>query len=217
MIPWTHITGFGDSVVLLPAAAAIAVWLITGRAWRMAWWWCVLFGGGLTIVAATKIAFIGWGIGNSALDFTGISGHAMRAAAVFPVICYLLLQRSPPVVRNLGVALGLAIGALITISRVMVNDHSVSEAVAGCIMGSALSLGFIRLSSHWPKPYLNRWIVGFSLLALFPTSYAEPAPTNQWMTSVALYLSGHDKPYVRTAASRAAGKFAQYGDELHSQ
>ncbi len=183
----------------------------------MAWWWCILFGSGLTIVAATKIAFIGWGIGISALDFTGISGHAMRAAAVFPVIFYLLLQRSPGLARNAGVVLGLVISGVIAISRVVVHDHSVFEAVTGFAMGAAVSIGFIFASSQLPKPFLNRWIIGFSLLALLPTSYAEPAPTNQWMNTVALYLSGHDKPYVRSSRSEATGKFVRYGDELRTR
>lgn len=217
MITWTQITGIGDSVVMLPAAAAIAAWLVTGRAWRMAWCWCILFGTGLTIVAATKIAFIGWGIGSSALDFTGLSGHAMRAAAVFPVAFYLLLHKSSRLVRNAGVVLGAMVGALIGISRVAVNHHSISEAVAGYAMGSAIGLGFILASSQSPKPFLNRWIIGFSLLALLPTSYAEPAPTDQWMNTVALYLSGHDKPYVRTTGRRATGQFAQYDYQRPTQ
>jgi hypothetical protein len=37
------------------------------------------------------------------------------------------------------------------------------------------------------------------------------------MNTVALYLSGHDKPYVRTSRSNGTGKFAQYGYESHAQ
>jgi membrane-associated phospholipid phosphatase len=199
MIPWLHITSFGDTVVMLPAAAAIVAWLIAGRACRTAVWWCLLFTFGLALVAATKIAFVGWGIGISALDFTGISGHAMRATAVFPVIFYLALRKSPPLARASGVLLGVMIGVLIGMSRVVLHTHSVSEVVAGCALGGAIALGFIRISNQLPKPFLNPRIIALSLLALLPTSYAEPAPTNQWINAVALYLSGHDTPYVRIA------------------
>lgn len=203
MIPWTKITMFGDTVVMMPAAAAIIIWLVAGRAWRMAFWWGLLFTTGLFVVVATKIAFIGWGIGIDALDFTGISGHSMRATAVLPVIFYLLLQKSSPPVRTSGVAMGLALGMLIGVSRIALHTHSVSEVVAGAVLGSSISVGFIRISDSLPKPALNRWLIAFSLLALFPTSYAEPAPTNHWVNAVALYLSGHDKPYVRTTGRLA--------------
>jgi membrane-associated phospholipid phosphatase len=201
MIPWMRITSFGDTVVMLPAAAAIAAWLITGSAYRMAVWWCLLFTFGLVLVAATKIAFVGWGISISGLDFTGISGHAMRATAVFPMIFYLALQKSPPLARISGVLLGGMVGVLIGISRIALYTHSVSEVVAGCILGGVIGLGFIRISNRLPKPFLNPRIIALSLLALLPTSYAQPAPTNQWITAIALYLSGHDTPYVRISGN----------------
>ncbi|OGB20530.1 MAG: membrane-associated phospholipid phosphatase [Burkholderiales bacterium RIFCSPLOWO2_02_FULL_57_36] len=199
MIPWMQITSVADTAVTLPAAATIAVWLITGRAWRMAIWWCLLLIFGLAVVVATKIAFIGWGIGISAIDFMGMSGHAMRATAVFPVIFYLTLQRSPTLVRASGVLLGISLGVLVGVSRVVLNVHSVSEVVAGCALGGVVSLGFIWISRGFPRPHLNRWIIALGLSILLPTSYANPAPTNRWMNAVALYLSGHDMPYDRNA------------------
>jgi membrane-associated phospholipid phosphatase len=201
MIPWLHITSFGDSVVTLPAAAAIAVWLVAGRAWRMAFWWAWLFALALIVVIITKVAFLGWGIGISALDFTGIGGHAMRATAVLPVIFYLFLQRSSASVRWSGVVLGLLIGMVIGISRVMLHVHSVSETVTGCALGGLVSLGFMWLSRPLPKPHVNRWLIALSLLALLPATHAEPAPTKDWMNAVALYLSGHNLPYERIVDS----------------
>jgi membrane-associated phospholipid phosphatase len=197
MIAWDHITMFGDSVVTLPAAAAILIWLLAGRAWQMALCWAWLFGAGLALVVATKVAFIGWGIGISAIDFAGISGHSMRAAAILPVLCYLLLHRSMPAIRNGGVLIGLLLAALIAVSRVAVGAHSVSEAVSGLVLGNAIGLGFIYFSQPLTKPRVNRWLVAFSFFGLLPTSYAEPAPTNYWIEAMALYLSGHDRPYVR--------------------
>ena len=54
---------------------------------------------------ASKVAFIGWGLGLSALDFTGISGHAMIASAVYPLLLGTLAA-------NLigGYLMGLAMG-----------------------------------------------------------------------------------------------------------
>lgn len=197
MTAWLRLTSFGDSVVTIPAAAAIVLWLLSGRAWRMALWWIVLFGAGMTLVVATKIAFIGWGVGITAIDFTGISGHAMRATAVLPVIGFLAFNGGRQRVRLAGFAVGLAIALLISVSRVMVDAHSVSEAVSGALLGTATSLFFMRITATSVLPVLNGWLVALSLAGLFWVSSAEPAPTQELMTDIALKLSGHDRPFTR--------------------
>ena len=197
MISWSVITGLGDAVMMLPAAAAIGLWLAVTRAWRMALIWCLFFGAGMLVVLVTKIAFVGWGIGIRALDFTGISGHAMRASAVLPVLCYLGLRAAPAVLQQAGLLIGFAAGALISLSRIAVHAHSVSEAVAGFILGTLISLAFIHICQSRPALHIPQWLLALSLLALLPTSHAAPAPTSRWINGVALYLAGHDKPYER--------------------
>lgn len=197
MIPWMQITSVADAVVTIPAAATIAAWLIVGRAWHMAALWCVLFISGLGIVVATKIAFIAWGVGISAIDFMGMSGHAMRAMAVFPVILYLILLKSPARIRTSGVVFGIFIGLLVSVSRLALNVHSPSEVITGAALGGAVSMGFIWVSRTLTEPSLSRSIIALGLCVLLPTSYASPAPTNQWMNAVASYLSGHEGLYER--------------------
>ena len=197
MILWMKITSFGGITVMAPAAAVIAAWLIIQGAWRMALWWCLLFIAGMGLVIATKLAFIGWGIGIRSLDLTGFSGHAMRATTVFPVMLYLMLQKSAPIVRAGGILLGIALGAAIGISRLALQVHSVSEVVAGCALGAIVSFGFIWLAGALQKAALNRWLLVFSLVPLLAASEVEPAPTQHWLTEAALYLSGHDKPFTR--------------------
>ncbi|WP_246542337.1 phosphatase PAP2 family protein [Collimonas antrihumi] len=160
--------------------------------------WCFLFTFGLVLVAVTKIAFVGWGIGIQSLDFTGFSGHAMRATAVMPVLFYLLLQKAPPLARLSGVILGFALGVIIGISRLVVHAHSVSEAVTGCLVGGMVALSFFWLSRSLPKPELHRWLIVLTLIPVFLTAQAKPAPTERWLNGVALYISGHDKPFART-------------------
>jgi len=198
MIDWTDITTYGDVTITSLAAAAIAAWLFIEDEKRLAFWWSVLFAAGMGIVIATKMAFIGWGIGIRALDFAGFSGHAMRAAAVLPVLLYLILQRTCFIVRAGGVVFGFACAAMIGVSRIVLHTHSVSEVVAGLLLGAAVSLTFIHiahtsLSKHVFKPLR----IALSLLALLPAPYVHPAPTQQWLTELTLYFSGHDHPYPR--------------------
>lgn len=194
---WHPLTFVGDSIVTLPAAAAIVLWLASAGAWRMAFAWCVLFGGGSFVVLASKIAFIGWGISLPGLDFTGVSGHAMRACAVLPVLGWLLLRPASPGWRKLGMTLAMALALLISISRLVLHFHSLSEVVTGIGLGTLVAITFIKRFEHSPGVRLQRWVMGLTIAFLIPSTYAEPAPTQHWITNMALYLSGHDRPYVR--------------------
>jgi membrane-associated phospholipid phosphatase len=199
MIDWTDITNFGDITITSLAALAIAAWLFIEDERRLAFIWSVLFAGAMGVVIVTKMAFIGWGIGIRSLDFAGFSGHAMRIAAVMPVLFYLILQRARFSIRMAGATVGLLFAAVVGASRIAVHAHSVSEVVAGWLLGTAVSIAFIRiayasLSKHVFKPLR----IALSLLALLPAPYVHPAPTQQWLTEITLYFTGHDQPYPRT-------------------
>jgi len=198
MIDWTDITHYGDVTITSLAAAAIAAWLFIEDEKRLAIWWSALYAGGMGIVVATKMAFIGWGIGIPAIDFAGFSGHAMRSAAVMPVLFYLILQRTHMALRVGGVMLGLTFSLLVGVSRVVLHAHSVSEVVAGLWLGAAIGLAFIRvahgcLSTHVFKPLR----IVLSMLVLLPAPYVHPAPTQKWLTELTMYFSNHEQPFAR--------------------
>lgn len=109
--------------------------------------------------------------------------------------------------RLIGFAAGLGIALLISVSRVMVDAHSVSEAVSGAVLGTAISVLFMRITSTIIRPAVNGWLMVLSLAGLFWVSTAEPAPTQEILTDVALALSGHERPFTRAdwiAQSRTA-------------
>jgi membrane-associated phospholipid phosphatase len=199
MIPWHHITLFGDVSITSLAALAILIWLLAEKEHRLAFWWALLFAGGTALVVASKIAYIGWGIGIHALDFSGFSGHAMRITAVAPVLMYLLLQKTSPAMRALGVFCGFLFAALVGVSRLAVHAHSVSEVVSGWILGGVISVAFIGVASSLQKYIFNPKRIALVVLALLPAPYVQPAPTQEWLTTVSLYISGHDKPYHRVS------------------
>jgi hypothetical protein len=89
---WYQITVLGGLNVTALGALAIAVWLGAARCWRLALAWCLLFGAAMLLTVASQVVFLGWGIGIQSIDFAGFSGHATRAAAVFPVAFFLLLE-----------------------------------------------------------------------------------------------------------------------------
>ncbi|MGX9772283.1 phosphatase PAP2 family protein [Janthinobacterium aestuarii] len=204
---WNGISFAADMSVMGPAGVAIALWLLVSRQWRLVLSWSLWYGCGLALVVLSKLAFMSWGVGSSTLDFTGFSGHAMRAGAVFPVLMYVLLQRAEPRWRHAGVLVGVAFAVLVAISRVVVHAHSVSEAVSGCVLGLALALGFLWNARGAVNFAVSHALALASLALMVALSFkAEPMPTEQWLQKLAIVLSGHERVF-----SRADWKLAQDG------
>ena len=203
---WQWITRLGEAGIVLPIAAALAVWfVVSARSVRPAWAWMLAFGVAGLITTASKVAFIGWGIGIAAIDFTGFSGHAMFAAAVYPVFARALSEMARPRGRRWIVAAGYAAAALVAASRVPVGAHSLSETLAGFSLGAAASASALWLIGQ-PKLRLSvRWlalaIAGW--LAVAP-SHASPSRTHDMVTRLALTLSQRSVPYRRADLHRQA-------------
>ena len=195
---WNTVSFTADMSVLGPAGVAIAVWLLVSRQWRLVLGWSLWYGGGMLLVVLSKLAFIGWGLGSAEFDFTGFSGHAMRAGAVFPVLMYVVLQRAPRSWRLAGVLFGVAYAVLVAISRVVVHAHSVSEAVSGCVLGLAMALGFMWQARGAVNFAVSHALALASLaLMVLITFKAEPMPTEDWLQKIALRLSGHERIFSR--------------------
>ncbi len=198
MIFWAAFTKLADSNFTMPLAALLAVWLVAARAWKPFFQWSFLFGSGIVLVVATKIAYIGWGAGIPALDFTGISGHTMRATAIAPALMAILLQQQTPRIQKIGLLAGLVFGIAIGISRLAIHVHSVSEVVSGCLLGALVSLSFVHLIRNRAIVF-DRKLLVIGIAALLPVLTLKPAPTESWMESVAYYLSGKERPAHTTS------------------
>ena len=194
---WPVITHFGSAGLMLPVFAITVggLWISRRRAALYAWLLALVSGAAL--VLASKLAFMGWGMGSAALDFTGISGHAMLASSILPIWLGWLLAVSGDRFSVAGLALGLGLGTLVAISRVVLGAHSVSEAVAGWALGGAVAL-FSGRALTGPLRW-SRW----SLLALLPLALSLDAatanylPAYQWEQRIAIRLSGRSAPYTR--------------------
>lgn len=192
MISWAAFTKLADTNFTMPLAALLAAWLAAARTWKPFLLWCLLFGFGILLVVATKLAYIGWGVSIAALDFTGISGHAMRATAIAPALIYLLLQKQSAQIQAIGLVAGIGFGIAIGISRLAIQVHSVSEVVSGCILGAAISLLFAWLLRYTTIVF-DRKLLLIAMFALLPVLTLQPAPTESWLERVAVYLSGKNR------------------------
>ncbi|HEV2674937.1 MAG TPA: phosphatase PAP2 family protein [Aliidongia sp.] len=194
---WSLITGFGDSAVMLPAAVAIALWLAAGGAWGATLAWLLAFGAGATLVATTKIAFLGWGIGSAWLDFTGISGHTTLATAVTLTAIHLLSRGLPRVYRLVLMTAGLAGALAVGLSRLALEAHSISEVCAGLLIGGLVAGSFAAVSRRLPGPRLAPGVMVAALAAVCLTLHGHQAGSQELITRLALFLSGHGEAYTR--------------------
>jgi hypothetical protein len=194
---WAFFSGFGGAAVMLPLALALACWLWFAFPWRVPALWLALLGGACALVACTKVAFLGWGLGILSIDFTGVSGHTMLSCAVLPVLLYVTLLPAPRAFRTAGLCLGLALGAMVGLSRVALQAHSVSEIVAGCALGAAVALVFLDTLREREPMRAAPVLAPLSLVLLTASLHGLRVPTQHWVTEVALTLSGHERPYIR--------------------
>jgi len=197
MMLWHMLSVAGSLAVTGPIGVAIAIYLVAGKQWRLTLAWAMLFGIGMALVVLTKMAFMGWGIGIEAWEFAGFSGHAMRATAVYPVAGYLVFRSSGPRARQLGAAAGVLLSVLISVSRVPVLAHSVSEAVTGAILGLVVAALFIWYASREHQWAMSRMLALLCLPIVLIAPTVEPVPAETWIANAATYLSGRDKPYTR--------------------
>lgn len=195
---WLAVSRLGEAQLLLPALlVVVAYWAWRSRRPGLAARWLVTTAVAAALTTASKIAFLGWGLGSAAYDFTGISGHAMFAAAILPLLACEAVAGKPDRWRVAAVAAGYALALLIGVSRVKVEAHSASEVWAGLLLGglaSVLALWWAPLPHHsMPKRLTALW-AAWLLLAL---PYAPPSPLHGWVTKLSLGLSGRSQPYTR--------------------
>ena len=195
---WPVVTRLGEVQILLPATLALCLWL----AWRprarpLVGWWLALLAVATFVTTLSKIAFLGWGIGNATLDFTGVSGHAMFAAAIYPLLLGAVFAQQPVGWQRVAVGIGAALALLVAVSRVKVGAHSVSEVLAGMAVGGLVSAWALS-RGHLPRvrvPMLLPLALA-AWLAVTP-AHAPPSQTHGWVTNLSLSLSGRDRAYTR--------------------
>ena len=92
---------------------------------------------------------MGWGLGIRELDYTGFSGHSALSAAFWPIFLWLLSARFSVGLRKAAVITGYVLAAVVGYSRLVIHAHSVSEVIAGLLLGAAGSALFLVLQKTY--------------------------------------------------------------------
>jgi len=195
---WAALSFLGDSALMLPCALLITLWLGVPRETRpLAWRWALAIGLGGGLVAASKIAFMGWGLGSATFDFTGFSGHTALATGVWPVLLWLSAARWHSSVRWLLVVVGWTLAGMIGISRLVLDAHSLAEVVSGFALGFLVSSYFLWFRQRAARPHVRSSMVMAMLILPALLVWRAPAPTQDFLEMLATRLAGIPTPYTR--------------------
>ncbi|MFI8391916.1 phosphatase PAP2 family protein [Streptomyces sp. NPDC085540] len=145
---WVRVLDFFTGVVWDPVTmrllvAALVVWLLTRRAWRLATW------AGVTAVSGALIGFLVKNVVERARPhlpepvahapgFSFPSGHAMTAMTSCAVLLLVLLPLVPRAWRPLPWALAAAAVLGVGYTRVALGVHWVSDVIGGWLLGIAV-------------------------------------------------------------------------------
>lgn len=213
---WHTFTSLGDSGFLLPAALLVGLWLFLQPHTRTAaWQWALMFGACGFVVMVSKIAFMGWGIGSARFNFTGFSGHTALSTSVWPVLLWVVASRASRRWRMAAAVLGWCLAVGIGMSRLALEAHSISEVMAGAMLGTMVSAGFLWLQRPSPAPTRGRrWPFAAAIVLMAAASHGRPAPTQDALALIAAKLAHRERPFTRAemlALRRASSSWQPSG------
>jgi membrane-associated phospholipid phosphatase len=190
---WTGLSSLGGANLTGALALALAMLLVAEGEGRLARWWCCLFLAGMAVVTMAKLAFIGWDIDAGPLDFTGPSGHAARAMAVYPVLCFTLVRHRGHGVQRMAFGAAVVLAAGIACARLAHHIHSPSEVATGMLVGAIVAAMFLRRARAGERGSAVRlapWLAPVALCA----AALPAAPTHHWLVHAGLALAGRAAP-----------------------
>jgi len=194
---WGVITRLGSAGLILPLLVVVATGLWMANQTAAVRSWLLALALAVLVTMTIKVLFLGWGLGISFLDFTGISGHTLLASSVLPVFFNWLLATDQRRYSSPGMALGFLASMAVGASRIVLGAHSSSEVVIAGVFGVAVSvLALDALEGPVERPGFARLTPLVLFLALGTTT-ANYLPTHDWELKLSTVLSGRDKPYTR--------------------
>ncbi|UPG92597.1 phosphatase PAP2 family protein [Luteibacter aegosomatissinici] len=195
---WHAITSYGDSALLLPLIAWVAIVLSLPPQRRDALRWIIaaITTGGT--VALSKLVFMAWGIGPPGLDYTGISGHTALSVLTWPCLAAILMRSARRPFAVLAIAAAFVLGLAVGVSRLALEVHSVSEVIMGAALGAVIAAWFIH--GLLPAPDLPTWhalVLIAGTIIIWLVFYGRVFPSQHLLKDIALWVSGHSNVFTR--------------------
>lgn len=187
---WRILSALGDSRWLLPMALVLLITLPRADV-RLKWRWLLAIAVTAGVTLASKLAFMGWGIGVKSVHFTGFSGHAAMSSAIYPVVGVLLAGPGRRA-RTFGLVIGVLLAAAIAWSRIPLHAHSLSEVVAGLALGLSCSTLALRTASPIGRPPAMAVVAAVVAGMVLPFTLPD-LHTHQLVIALAKFISGRSE------------------------
>lgn len=203
MTAWRAITSLGDSALLLPLIAWIAICLFWSPATRRdGWRWVFAAACCGGVVVLSKLLFMAWGIGPPGLNYTGFSGHTALAILAWPSLAGLLAREMSRSRRISLIAVGAIVGIAVALSRLALKVHSPSEVWLGAVAGAVVVTWFLAgvgRTGATPLgiPARQSIILACGALLVGFLCYGRVFPSQHLLQDIALWLSGHPNVFTR--------------------
>lgn len=184
---WRTLSALGDSRWLLPMALVLLITLPSADA-RLKWRWLLAIAVTAGVTLGSKLAFMGWGIGLKSVHFTGFSGHAAMSSVIYPIVGVLLAGAGKRA-RAIGLLISVLLAAAIAWSRIPLHAHSLSEVIAGLMLGLGFSGWALRAVLPSGRP--TALVVAVAMLAgmILPLTLPD-LHTHQLVIALAKLISG---------------------------
>lgn len=182
------LTNLGDSIITLPIAAFVLVWLGVWGDRRNALVWLVALVACAAVTAVLKIYFKACPIPGLELDSP--SGHTSMSLYVYGGLTLITAAQFRHWRRHTVLALGTLFILLIALSRAVLEYHSKIEVVIGLIIGTAtLTLFWMPYRRHRPKrmPVWPLWIAALVPIVILSGHSVSAEGLLHW---IAFYLHG---------------------------
>jgi membrane-associated phospholipid phosphatase len=198
---WHWLSPFGNAAVIVPLllCATALLTLQRGEHARIARRWLMAAFAASVLVIATKIAFYGWGTGVRAWNLTSPSGHATLALVFWPAFLALLVPPQRRQWRNFAVTIGISLGLVCGLSRLMIGAHPLSEVLAGIALGGLAAALIVRglHGSHVQLPRASTVAVLLVAFGLWTALKPLDLPSERWFKHSGVYLAGREHPMQR--------------------
>lgn len=150
------LTELGDTIVVIAVTAAVLLWLLWKRAWRMAGYWLAAVAGASALNTVIKVAlhrgrptelfYTGW----SAFSFP--SGHSTVNLVLYGFLAFLIGRELRPAFRLPVAFIAFSLVLLIAFSRLYLGAHWFSDVAGGLTFGTAwlavLAFFYLRKESR---------------------------------------------------------------------
>jgi membrane-associated phospholipid phosphatase len=182
------LTGFGDTAVLMPLAAAMLVWFLAMRSPRDAGWWAIAVALCIGTTVLLKVSFYGC---PPTADLHNPSGHTSLSTLVYGAVALVTARETEGMRRILAVGGAAGLILVIAVSRVLLHKHSVAEITVGLVVGTgALALFGSRYMPNRAREMslLPLFIAGAILVSVL---HGRELRADEFLHQIASYLSIH--------------------------